>query len=61
MFVDCPDIGKIEFRNWKKICETSFFEFLGIFWAKKDDGPNCDIFSKMNEEFLLARGRSKTM
>ena len=35
MFVDCHDIGKIEFRNWEKICETSFFEFLGIFLAQK--------------------------
>ena len=31
MFVDCHDIGKIKFRNWEKIRETSFFEFLGIF------------------------------
>ena len=60
MFVDCHDIGKIEFRNWEKICETSFFEFLRIFLAQKNGGPNCVIFSKMNEVYLLARGRSKT-
>ena len=52
MFVDCHDIGKIEFRNWEKICETSFFEFLGIFLAQKNGGPNCVIFSKMNEEYI---------
>ena len=57
VFVDCHDIGKIEFRNWEKICETSFFEFLGIFLAQKNGGPNCVIFSKMNEQYISSKGQ----
>ena len=60
MFVDCHDIGKIEFRNWEKICETSFFIISWNFLAPKNGGPNCVIFRKMNEEYFLARCRSKT-
>ena len=51
-------LGKIEFRNWEKIRETSFFEFLGIFLAQKNGGPNCVIFSKMNEEYISSSKES---